>query len=187
MDENTQTIPVLFTGSSIIEYWVTLQEDMAPLNAVNRGMAGTRISQVKARLAGIMEELRPRAVVLYAGSNDIQGDRPPKAEYILRQFKKFVEIARESVPDIPVLYLSIAPSSAESRLPHIDLVLKTNAVIKEWCDQEAGLSYCDLWVDLADSDGKPHPACFLPDGIHFTPEGYRSIRSRVKKAVAGLI
>jgi hypothetical protein len=37
---------IVFTGSSSINFWKTLAQDMAPLNVVNRGFGGSQMAHV---------------------------------------------------------------------------------------------------------------------------------------------
>jgi hypothetical protein len=37
---------IVFTGSSSINFWETLAEDMAPLNVINRGFGGSQMAHV---------------------------------------------------------------------------------------------------------------------------------------------
>ncbi len=184
--EKSDKQPLLFTGSSIIEYWETLQEDMAPYSVVNRGMAGVRISKIRARIRDFVKDTHPAAVVVYAGSNDLQGEDPPKARYILGQFEKIVNFSREIIPDLPVVYLSIAPSLSSLRLPHQPLIDEANRLIREFCDEDDHLFFCDIRPCLCDSGGRPDPRFFLPDGIHFTPEGYQAVIGPVKEVIFSL-
>ena len=69
--------PVLFVGSSSIRMWRTLAEDMAPMPVVNRGFGGSAIGQSNLYFDRIVAPYRPRAIVFYAGENDIDGDQSP--------------------------------------------------------------------------------------------------------------
>ena len=50
LDEDMSNFPeeinVLFTGSSSIRFWETLEEDMYPLKVLNRGFGGAHIAHV---------------------------------------------------------------------------------------------------------------------------------------------
>ena len=173
--------PILFTGSSIIEYWETLREDMAPLAVVNRGMAGVGISKIRARIRDLVTETDPAVVVVYAGSNDLQGENPPKARYVLGQFEKIVNFSREILPDIPVVYLSIAPSLSPLRMPHQGLIDEANTFIAEFCCEGMDLSFCDIRPCLCNQQGRPDPRFFLSDGIHFSSKGYKAVAGPVRK------
>src|SRR4029077_19382446 len=68
--------PIVFVGSSSIRLWSSLQADMTPLPVLNRGFGGAHLSQVAYYVDQIVIHFRPRAVVLYAGDNDLDGARP---------------------------------------------------------------------------------------------------------------
>jgi hypothetical protein len=73
--EDRQSLPtgnlIVFAGSSSIRYWKTLRTDMASLPIINRGFGGSRIHEVTYYVNRIVLHRTPRAVVLYAGENDI--------------------------------------------------------------------------------------------------------------------
>jgi hypothetical protein len=62
---------LVFTGSSSIRFWDTLANDMRPLEVINRGFGGSQIAHVNQYASRIIIPYRPRAVVLYAGDNDL--------------------------------------------------------------------------------------------------------------------
>src|SRR5512136_3175724 len=55
---------IVFTGSSSITFWSTLEQDMAPLPVINRGFGGSRIDDVVYYADRIVIPYHPRAVVL---------------------------------------------------------------------------------------------------------------------------
>lgn len=63
----------LFVGSSVMEFWKTLEKDLSPLPAMNRGIAGTKIVQWPHYVDRLVLPYKPSAVALYAGSNDMHG------------------------------------------------------------------------------------------------------------------
>src|SRR5258706_4194626 len=83
---------IVFTGSSSIRYWRTLSDDMKPLDAINRGFGGSQIAQVNQYAARIVIPYRPRAVVLYAGDNDLSGPWSKSPETVQADFARFVGI-----------------------------------------------------------------------------------------------
>ncbi len=62
---------IVFTGSSSIRLWKSLEEDMAPLPVLNRGFGGAHLAHVNTYASRIVFLHRPSAVVLYAGDNDL--------------------------------------------------------------------------------------------------------------------
>jgi hypothetical protein len=87
---------IVFTGSSSIKLWLTLADDMKPLYVLNRGFGGSQIADVNQYAGRIVIPYRPRAVVLYAGENDLPGKSP---ETVSGDFKRFVEIIHSRLPE----------------------------------------------------------------------------------------
>src|SRR5580698_6130116 len=104
--------PIVFVGSSSIRLWSTLQADMAPLPILNRGFGGSQLSQVVHFVDQTVIRYRPRAIVLYAGDNDLDGRyRTGKTpEDVAREFRMFVARVAAAVPDARIYYLSMKPS-----------------------------------------------------------------------------
>jgi len=92
--------PILFTGSSIMKYWKSLKEDMAPLPVLNRALASSKITEVAHFVDRLVIPYQPKAVVLYAGSNDIQGRKPRTPDQVLEGFKLFVDKVYTVLPSI---------------------------------------------------------------------------------------
>jgi len=67
---------IVFTGSSSITLWDTLEQDMAPLPVVNRGFGGSRIHQVVHYVDRIVVPYHPRAVVLLPAPTISPGPNP---------------------------------------------------------------------------------------------------------------
>src|SRR5258708_1307960 len=62
---------IVFTGSSIFQFWTRLTEQMAPLPVLNRAIAGTVTQDMLDRIGQLVLPYQPRIVVYYSGTNDI--------------------------------------------------------------------------------------------------------------------
>ena len=62
---------ILFTGSSSIRFWNTLQEDMEPMLTINRGFGGAHIAHVIHHFDDVITNYQPKAIVFISGTNDI--------------------------------------------------------------------------------------------------------------------
>jgi lysophospholipase L1-like esterase len=88
---------IVFAGSSSIRLWKTLPEDMKPLEVINRGFGGAQMAHVSYYARRILTPYRPRAVVLYAGENDLLLGRSP--ESVLSDIKQLVSILHSELPE----------------------------------------------------------------------------------------
>jgi hypothetical protein len=89
---------IVFSGSSSIRKWESLQTDMAPLPVVNRGFGGAIIKQVTHYTGKMIVPLYPKLVVFYCGENDIANDKYP-AEMPLNDFKAFTKNLRSRLAE----------------------------------------------------------------------------------------
>ena len=78
---------ILFTGSSSIRFWDSLEKDMEPLEVLNRGFGGAQISHVIYHFEEIIKPYEPKAIVFFCGTNDLTALKTPKET--INDFKKF--------------------------------------------------------------------------------------------------
>ena len=77
--------PIGFVGSSSIRLGGSLGEDMAPLPVLNRGFGGSQLAHVVHFAERAVLRYRPRAVVLYAGDDDLHESSGKSAADVVRK------------------------------------------------------------------------------------------------------
>jgi lysophospholipase L1-like esterase len=169
----------VFTGSSSIRFWTTLADDMAPLPVIRRGFGGSRMSDMVHYVDRTVITYRPRAVVLFAGSNDLGGfasDRTP--EQIVAGYIQFVEAVHEALPETSIYYLSITPSRL--RWKQWPLVRQTNELIEAHTRLDDRLHFVDATDHFLGVDGLPDRKLFRWDRLHPNRRGYEVWTSLIK-------
>jgi lysophospholipase L1-like esterase len=161
---------IVFTGSSSITFWNTLERDMAPLPVINRGFGGSRINDVVYYADRIVIPYRPCAVVLFAGTNDIAGSKPKTAQEVFESFGAFVKIVHAALPQTPIYYISITPTP--SRWKYWPIVREANRLIKAQTETDLRLHFIDLTGVILGPDGKPRRDLFRIDRLHPNQKGY---------------
>ena len=157
---------VVFIGSSNISLWNTLDGDFPGMNAVNRGVGGSQLTEL-ATLANrlVPAALKPKAVVVSAGSNDIATGATPEA--VRDAFALLVKNLRTEFPEVKLVFVAITPS--EKRWEQRDPQQKANEAVRALIaaqPPEAGLTYMDTNAAFLGSDGLPAVECFLDDKLH---------------------
>ncbi len=162
---------VLFVGSSSIVSWKSLASDMAPLPVLNRGFGGSHIDHVNHYADRIIRPYAPRAVVLYAGDNDLAAGTGKTPASVFEDFKRFVEIVRSDRAELPVYFIAIKPSRARwNRWPQMR---EANQLIADYTRHSDGVHYLDIATPmLSEGGGEPDSSLFIIDGLHMTDEGY---------------
>ncbi|AOS44312.1 GDSL-like Lipase/Acylhydrolase [Lacunisphaera limnophila] len=160
---------ILFLGSSTIRLWVTLQEDFASFEVINRGFGGARLAEVTLNLQRIAFPYAPRQIVLFAGGNDLADGHSP--EQVLADFQRFVEHTRRALPDVPISYIGIYHNPQRWHLRH--KFRETNSLIANFCRHTPALEFIETYPSFLAADGKPSPALFAEDKLHLNAAGYK--------------
>lgn len=169
---------VLFVGSSSIVVWKeSLAADMAPLPVIDRGFGGSYIEHVNFWFDEIVAPYHPRAIVFYAGENDLNAGK--SVDQVVADFDTFMARKSEVLGDTPVYFISLKPSKARfQQLPQQSAV---NAAIRARAATRSDLNFIDV-VPLMLESGQPKNI-FGPDGLHMTPAGYVLWTAAVKAAL----
>ena len=158
---------VLFVGSSSIVKWKgTLAADMAPLPVINRGFGSSHIEYVNRWFDAIVAPYKPRAIVFYAGENDINAGKP--VTRVVADFDEFMTRKSAALGRTPVYFISVKPSKA--RFTQLAEQTQVNDAIKGRATRRSDLHYIDV-VDAMLEDGRPKDI-YESDGLHMTRDGY---------------
>jgi lysophospholipase L1-like esterase len=172
---------IVFAGSSSFTLWSTLERDMAPLPAVNRGFGGALIGDVVRYAGRIVIPYRPSAVVLFAGTNDIAGPKPATPEYVAERFDAFVSQVHAALPRTLIIYVAITPTRARWKL--WPLAQEANRLIEQHVRRDDRLHFIDLSPQLLGDDGLPIAKFYRRDGLHPSTRGYEIWTSVIKPAL----
>ena len=171
---------ILFTGSSSIRFWDSLEEDMKPLEVLNRGFGGAQISHVIYHFEEIIKPYDPKAIVFFCGTNDLTALKTPKET--LNDFKKFLSLVRNEFGNIKVYVIGIKPTIDRLYLDKEERIF--NSSIKLLASQDAYLEYIDVWDSMLGEDGSRMPELFIEDGLHMNKKGYEVWTKQVRKSLS---
>lgn len=181
---------VVFMGDSITDGW-RLADYFPDKPYVNRGISGQTTPQMAVRMYPDVVDLKPAAVVILAGTNDIARNTGEEtAEMIEDNFMAMTDIAQRN--GIKVVLCSVMPVSdypflaqqnaagaqgggrgMRSRMtvqhPPSD-ILKLNAWMKDYA-AKVGAVYADYFSAMVDDRGWLKDG-ISADGLHPTADGY---------------
>jgi hypothetical protein len=157
---------IVFTGSSIFQFWTHLREQMAPLPVLNRAIVGTVTQDMLNRIGQLVLPYEPRIVVYYCGSNDISAGEDAAA--IIERTKLFIKALHENLPNAYFFYTSI--QRAPEKRARWNVVEAVNNEMNRYSREAVNVGYIDLNPVLFDSRNQVREDLFLPDGLHFRPE-----------------
>lgn len=180
LDEDRTSPPpkeaILFIGSSIFRQWTNVKEHMAPLPVFNRAFGGSRTWEVLHYMDQIVLPYRPRIIVYYTGSNDVNAGEPAPA--ITGRIKAFLTRAHQALPETRIYYVAI--NRSPDKRAHWHVVDQVNADLKALAATTSHLGYIDLNPALFDARGEPRTELYRPDGLHFHPPAYDLFAAIIK-------
>jgi lysophospholipase L1-like esterase len=183
---------VIFFGDSITDMW-KLSDYFSGKPYVNRGIGGQTTSQMLIRFREDVIELRPKVVVILAGTNDIAGNTGPMTlDEIEANYSSMAQLAHAN--RIQVVLSSVLP--VHNYTPESEMffptrspakILELNRWLKDYCAANHHL-YLDYFTAMVDEKGylKRNLA---DDGLHPNAEGYKVMtplaESAIRKSLQG--
>ena len=187
--EITKTPDVVFMGNSITDYWVRDDPDFfTKNNFVGRGISGQTASQMLVRFRQDVINLKPKAVIIMAGTNDLAQQMAGMSYYpeanIIGNIITMCELAK--VHGIKVLLCSITPCSHYIPIPKIAAgpeIAKINKQLKDYADaNKKNVTYVDYFTPLANAEmGLDSDMSY--DGIHPNKYCYSFMEEIVTKSI----
>ena len=176
--QNAPADSVLFVGSSIFHRWTNLSTQMAPLPVVNRAIDGLQTGDVLRMVDRVVIPSRPKVVVYYAGSNDVNAGEPAAA--IVGRIRQFVERVTIALPATRIVFVSV--NRAPEKQDRWDLVDEVNREMEAYAARSERLEYVDVNPVLFNRDGTPRLELYMSDQLHLRPAAYEGF-ARILKPI----
>jgi len=180
---------VVFMGDSITDAWGRSRGVFFPGKPyLNRGISGQTTPQMLIRFRPDVIALKPKVVVILAGTNDLAGNTGPESlEDIEGNLQSMAELAK--VNGIKVVLSSVMPVSdyTKPQTPKHppEKILALNAWIKSYCAANH-LTYLDYYPALID-DQKMFRKELTFDGLHPNDAGYAVMSPLAAQAIAAAL
>ena len=163
---------VVFMGDSITEAW-HIDQSFAGKPYINRGISGQTTPQMLVRFRQDVLELKPKVVIILAGTNDVAGNTGPMtAEQTEGNIQSMAQLAAAN--GIRVVLCSVLPASHFNWAPAVqgsaDKILAINTWIKNYATGQ-GYQYVDYHSAMKDAQNGLPPE-LSKDGVHPLPAGY---------------
>ncbi|MGB5228397.1 MAG: SGNH/GDSL hydrolase family protein [Eudoraea sp.] len=176
---------VVFMGNSITIGWSNHQPQFFKDKPyVNRGISGQTTPQMLVRFRQDVIDLKPKVVVILAGTNDIAGNTGPSTlQMIADNVMSMAELADAN--GIKVVLCSVLPAydypwrkglMPNEKIPALNKIIKSYAGSKDFV-------YLDYFTAM--TDGKNGLKEDLgSDGVHPNKKGYELMAPLAEKAIA---
>ena len=176
---------VVFMGNSITIGWINARPEFFEGKPwINRGISGQTTPQMLVRFRQDVINLRPKVVVVLAGTNDIAGNTGPSTiPMIMDNIKGMAEMAHAN--GIKVVLSSTLPAFDYPWRPGLEpapKIIALNKMIKSYCEKK-GHVYLDYFSAMVD-ERNGLPKKYAEDEVHPTIEGYKVMEPLVEAAIA---
>jgi lysophospholipase L1-like esterase len=177
-------------GDSITDGWIKRSPKFFADNPgyIDRGISGQTTPQMLIRFRPDVIALKPKVVVILAGTNDIAGNTGPMTlQMIEDNYASMAELAKAN--NIAVVFSSVMPVCDYIR-PQTDRrppaqIIALNEWLKTYC-RKNNFVYLDYYSAMLD-DQKMFQKEITYDGLHPNEAGYAVMEPLAVKAIAAAL
>ncbi len=175
---------MVFLGDSITDGW-KLDRSFPDKPYVNRGIGGQTTPQMLVRMYPDVIDLKPAALIILAGTNDISRNTGPETITMIEEnFQAMTELAQAH--GIKVILCSLTPVSDYTKnkqtggRPPAD-ILKLNQWLREYA-AKAHTGFADYYAATVDGKGMLRDG-YSGDGLHPNDKGYELLAPVAESAI----
>jgi len=179
---------VVFMGNSITEGWQYIDTNFFKNKQfVNRGISGQTTPQMLLRFRQDVVRIKPYAVVILAGINDIaQNNGYISVEDIFGNIQSMAELAEAS--GIKVILSSVVPANIipwNEEIKPADMVIQLNTMLENYCKAN-NYTYVDYYSKMVDGK-KGLDRKYSDDGVHPNLAGYKVMETQLQGALVKVL
>ena len=180
---------VVFLGNSITDNWARMRPNFfSDNNFIGRGISGQTSYQFLIRFRPDVIDLKPKLVVINAGTNDVAENVCSYNEDVtFGNIVSMVELAKAH--KIKVILTTVLPAAAFGWRPSIkdapDKISSLNARLAAYAKAEK-IPFVDYYSALAAPDRSLKKE-YSDDGVHPTDAGYEVMESIIKAAIRKIV
>lgn len=182
ISSNGKRIAAVLMGNSITDNWAKFDpEFFAENNFVGRGISGQVTAQMLSRFQADVIALRPKKVIIMAGTNDIaMNNGYISHEHILQNIQSMCDLAKRN--GIQPVLCSCLPAAAFKWRPNMtpaNDIIRLNDMIKAYAKANK-IKYVDYHSALVDEIGGL-PKKYAADGVHPNIDAYKVMEAILLK------
>ncbi len=175
-DSERETI--VFTGSSSVRFWKTLQENFPDHQILNTGFGGSQASDLLIFLDDLVLSYNPTKVFIYEGDNDLWAKKRPNQ--VITTTEEIIQRIKAKNTGTKIVLISAKPSI--SRWKMRGKFRRLNRKMERIAKNDPLIDYVDVWYPMLNSR-KLKTDIFIKDGLHMNQKGYNIWYEAVKDLV----
>ena len=169
---------IVFTGSSSVRMWRSVNE-LAPENTiVNTGFGGSQARDLWQHKKTLITQFNPHQVFIYEGDNDLFAGVSPRK--IKRITKKIIRAIRKNNNQTQIVLIAAKPSISRWNLK--TKYEQLNGLFERLATKKKPIIYADVWNPML-KEGELDKSLFISDGLHMNQKGYDIWESVLKPLI----
>jgi len=156
---------------------------------VNRGVSGSRIVDVYARIKDYIINLKPDVMSILIGVNDVwhefANQNGVSADKYFKIYDMLIDEVKTALPDIKIMIMEpfiLKGPATEEKWESFDAEVKKRATMAKKISEKYNLTYIELQNGLDELSEKIETTYWLADGVHPTAMGHEYIKQEWIKA-----
>ena len=158
---------LLFTGSSSIRGWSSLETAFPHHRVLNRGFGGSQMSDLLFYFDRVVVPYRPALVVVYEGDNDLAAGE--SVDLVFAEYTQFLDRIEQQLPGTDVALMAVKPSPSRAQI--MAKMRELNDRLQARADGRH-IRFIDVYTPLLNHAGQPRPELFQADMLHLNSAGY---------------
>ncbi|HEY3322637.1 MAG TPA: GDSL-type esterase/lipase family protein [Planctomycetota bacterium] len=175
---------IAFVGDSLIGGWRDLAKAFPSLKVANCGVGGDVSRGVLFRFREDVLGLKPRAVVVNVGFNDLTAHGNPAD--CAQNIAAVLEQAWAQNPEMPIVVCNVPPRDAPQAPMQPGAREDLNARLAKLGEGKQHLLVLDMTPTFTGPDGKPKAELFAKDHVHLAEAGYKAWADVLRPALEKL-
>jgi len=183
-EASARSFPVIFLGDSLTQLWDrdAWQRYFTGFPALNAGVGGDRTDHLLWRLDNrMLNQLRPKLIVLLIGTNDLTLGRPPAL--VAEGIRTILLQLQKRWPQASILLEGLWPRDDRPDLRQ--KAEEVNALIARCAG--GAVTYADFSKALLDPSGQLLAAAYQSDKLHLGRGGYEKISPAIAQKIQQLL
>ena len=165
LDNTKETI--VFTGSSSVRLWKSLESDFPEHQIVNSGFGGSQAYDLLQYTDELILQYRPKKVFIYEGDNDVFSRK--KTKEIIATTQEIIQKIQAQDQTTEIVLISAKPSLARWKLRR--RYKRLNKAFKALSETDRNIAFANVWNVML-KGRKVRKDIFVSDGLHMNPKGY---------------
>ncbi len=162
--------PVVIVGGRRVTLWKGLDDLLAPMTVLNRGLGDATANDISHYYQRIIGYYRPHTVVLLPGESEFHIRENKSTEEMVRAVRQLVELDRSH--GITKHFYVFSPLKTPLYPSNDRKIDEISRQLKVWAGTIAEVHILDANVLLSKRNGSANPSYYRSDGVNLNEHGY---------------